>query len=115
MRASRRQGLARAALGQDPQAEKKGSTRRVNHVTFEALATRYVEEHAKKNNRSWKQADYLIRTHVLPRWREKEHRQHLRADVKEPMREIKAPVVANQTLAATSAIFTGRSRKRSAV
>src|SRR5262245_39902611 len=97
--------MARAALGEDPQGEKKEAARR-KPPTFEALAARYVEEHAKKTNRSWKQADYLIRAHLLPRWRGKNVAAISRADVKELLREIKAPVVANQALAAASAVMS---------
>ena len=97
--------MARVALGEDPQGDKKETARR-KPLTFEALAERYVEEHAKKTNRSWKQAHYLVRKHVLPRWRGKSITTISRADVKEIMRGIKAPVVANQALAAASAIFS---------
>jgi hypothetical protein len=62
--------MARVVLGEDPQGDKKEAVRRKS-VTFGALATRYVDEHAKKSNRSWKQADYLVRKHLLPRWRGK--------------------------------------------
>jgi integrase len=48
----------------------------------------------------------LIRKHVLPRWRGKDINAISRQHVKEIIRGIKAPVVANQALAATSAIFT---------
>src|ERR1019366_8594967 len=53
------------AEGKDPAAEKKAEH---SKGTFEELATRYVEEHAKRRNRSWKQADALVRRHLLPRW-----------------------------------------------
>ena len=99
--------MARAALGQDPQGEKKEDARRKSAiVTFEVLAGRYVEEHAKKKNKSWKQADYLVRKHLLPRWKGKEANTISRADAKAIMNAIKAKVVANQVLAAASAIFS---------
>jgi hypothetical protein len=53
------------ARGKDPAAEKKAER---GKGTFEELATRYVEEHAKKHNKSWRQADALVRRHALPRW-----------------------------------------------
>src|SRR5260221_3010995 len=55
------------ARGGDPQAEK---TAKRGGVTFEQLQKRYVEEHARKHNKSWKQADYLIRKYVLKKWGE---------------------------------------------
>src|SRR5579862_1075738 len=62
--------LAREVLhqvdgGKDPQAERKAQRL---EGTFEELATRYVELHAKKKNRSWEQADALVRRHALPKW-----------------------------------------------
>src|SRR5262245_21130832 len=82
--------MLQVALGQDPQGEKKEAARRASSVvTFETLATRYVEEHAREKNRSWRQADYLICKHVLPRWGGKCVTTISRADVKELIRGIK--------------------------
>jgi len=97
--------MAQAALGEDPQAKKKEEAGRKS-FTFEALAARYVEEVAKKNNRSWKQSAYLIREHLIPRWKGKDVKAVTRDDVKALMKAIQAPVVANQALAAASAIFS---------
>jgi integrase len=91
------------AEGKDPAAERRAER---GAGTFAELANRYVEEHAKRKNKSWEQADYLVRRHLLTRWGKLDAKSITRADVKAMMRGIKAPVVANQTLAATSAIFT---------
>ena len=42
--------------GGDPGAEKRAKR---NENTFADVARRYVEEHAKKHNKSWEQADTL--------------------------------------------------------
>jgi integrase len=91
------------ARGKDPAAERKAE-RGVG--SFADLATRYVELYAKKKNKSWRQADALVRANLLPRWGKLQATSITRADVKATMARIKAPVVANQTLAAASAIFT---------
>jgi integrase len=91
------------AEGKDPQAERKAAR---SAGTFEELATRYVEEYAKKNNRSWRQADSLVRSNVLPRWAKLRAGDITKADVKAMFSRIAAPITANQTLAATSAIFS---------
>ena len=91
------------AEGKDPAAEKKAER---NNDTFEELATRYVEEFAKRNNKSWKQADALVRRHLLPRWGKRQAASIARSDVKTTVGRIAAPIVANQTLAAASAIFS---------
>jgi integrase len=70
------------------------------------VARRYVEEHAKKRNKSWKQADALVAKHLLPRWGKLDVTGIRRPDVKAVMVDIAAPVLANQVLAAASAIFS---------
>jgi integrase len=90
------------AKGADPQAQRKALRSR---GTFEELARRYVDEHAKRHNRSWKQPVALVRKHLLPRWGKLLAASITRTDVKGVFASITAPVVANQTLAAASAIF----------
>src|SRR5262245_22579139 len=51
--------------GIDVQAEKKAQR---SKDTFETLAEQYREQFAKKRNKSWAQADYLVQKHLLPRW-----------------------------------------------
>jgi integrase len=92
-----------AAEGKDPQAERQAERGR---GTFAELAARYLEEHAKRHNKSWKQADALARKHLLPRWGKLAASAVTRADVKTMMASIAAPIMANQTLAAASAIFS---------
>src|SRR6516164_6196680 len=53
------------AEGKDPAAEKKAER---GAGTFAELASKYVEQHARKNNKSWSQAARLIRVHALPRF-----------------------------------------------
>jgi hypothetical protein len=59
------EALLAVAKGRDPAAEKKAER---GAGTFADLHARYLEEHAKRVNRSWRQADALIRRYVLPRW-----------------------------------------------
>jgi integrase len=86
----------------DAQAERVAQRSR---GTFEELAIKYVEQYAKKKNKSWKQADALVRRHLLPRWAKLRAESITRSDVKAMKASIAGPVVANQTLAAASAIF----------
>jgi integrase len=91
------------AQGKDPQAERRAQRAT---GTFAELVESYFSQHAEKANRSWKQSRYLIDRHLLPRWGRLIPAQITRAQVKALMREITAPVLANQTLAAASAIFS---------
>jgi integrase len=95
--------MLQVAEGKDPQAERNAAR---SAPTFAQLATRYVESYASKHNRSWPQADALVRRHLLPRWGSLPAPIITKADVKAMMAHIKGPAVANQTLAAASAIFS---------
>ena len=91
------------AEGRDPQAEKLAQR---EAGTFGELYARYVEEWAKRRNKSWAQADYLVRSHLLPRWAKLDAKSITRANVRAVIGKIESPTVANQTLAAASAVFT---------
>jgi hypothetical protein len=95
--------LFQVAEGKDPQAERKAER---NSGTFEELATRYVEEYSKVENKSWRQADALVRRHLFPKWAKMSAANITRGDVKAVKAGIESPTVANQTLAAASAIFS---------
>lgn len=97
------EAMVQVARGRDPAAEKKAER---GAGTFAELAERYVDDHAKKANKSWRQADALVRRYVLPRWGKLQASTIVRGDIKALMARIEAPVLANQVLAAVSAIFS---------
>ena len=97
------EAMLAVARGKDPAAEKRADR---GAGTFADLAARYLEQHAKRHNKSWRQGDKLIRRNALPRWGKLQAATITRADVKAMMASIEAPIVANQTLAAVSAIFS---------
>jgi hypothetical protein len=67
------------AKGEDPQAEKRA---RRSAGTFAELAERYVEDYAKRRNKSWRQADKLVRRYLLPTWAKLEAKAINRSDVR---------------------------------
>jgi integrase len=97
------EAMLAAAKGGDPAAERKAER---SAGTFADLAGKYVEQYAKKNNKSWKQAAALVNRFAVPKWGKLPTPSITRDDVKTMMSRIEAPIVANQTLAAISAIFT---------
>jgi integrase len=97
------EAMLAVARGKDPAAEKRAER---GAGTFAELAERYVELHAKKENKSWKQADALIRRYTRPRWGKLQASTITRADIRTMMARIEAPILANQVLAAVSAIFS---------
>jgi integrase len=96
------EALLAVARGKDPAAEKKAER---GAGTFGELSTRYVETYAKRRNKSWRQADTLVQRYLAPRWGK------LSANLITRGRRPPAPVpdrranIANQILAAASAIF----------
>lgn len=95
--------MLKVVEGHDPAAEKKAER---NGSTFAELAEDYVNRYAKKKNKSWSQADALVHKHLIPRWGKLPATDITRADVKAVMARVTAPIVANQVLAAASAIFS---------
>lgn len=88
--------------GKDPASEKKAT----RGTSFAQLAARYVEEHAKRKNKSWRQADYLLRRHVLPLWGDLNAEVLKRSDVRALLGKIDGPSLSNQILASVSAVFS---------
>jgi integrase len=97
------EAMLAVAKGKDPAAEKKADR---GIGTFADLHQRYLEGHAKKRNKSWRQGETLVSRYATPRWGKLQASTINRADVKALMTRIEAPVLANQVLAAVSAIFT---------
>jgi integrase len=89
--------------GKDPVAERQAER---SAGTFSELAERYREDYAKRHNKSWRQADALVRRYLLPKWAKLETKAINRSDVRLTIGRIAAPVLANQVLAAASAIFS---------
>jgi integrase len=95
--------ILRVIKGEDPAAEKRAER---GTGTFAEIAHRYVEEHAKKRNKSWRQGDALVRRYLLPLWGGLLANTITRSDVRAMMGKIDKPILANQVLASASAVFT---------
>jgi integrase len=97
------EAMLAVARGKDPAAEKKAER---GAGTFADLHQRYLDGYAKKHNKSWRQGEALVARYATPRWGKLQASTITRGDVKAMMGRIEAPIAANQTLAAVSAIFT---------
>jgi integrase len=97
------EAMLAVAKGKDPAAEKKAER---GSGTFAELAAKYVEQYAKRKNKSWRQSEALIRSYALPKWAKLQAASITRDDVKTLMARIAAPITANQVLASVSAVFT---------
>jgi integrase len=98
--------MFQVAEGKDPVADRVAER---GHGTFAELAERYLNEHAKKHNKSWKQPDALVRRYLLPRWGKLTN--VTRRDVEVMFASIEAPILANQVIAAASSIFSWAVKK----
>lgn len=94
--------MFQVAEGADPQAQRLAAR---SSGSFEDIAKKYAA-YAEGRNKSWRQADALVKRHLLPRWGKMQAAAITRGDVRAMMRAIPAPIVANQTLAGASAIFS---------
>jgi integrase len=101
--------LGEVADGKDPQAER---TAKRGELTFELLHARYLEEHAKIHNKSWRQGDYLIRAFALPRLGKRKAADISIDDIGQLFHSIKAPQTANQVLAKLKGVFTFAVKRR---
>jgi integrase len=90
--------------GINPQAARMANR---GGITFEQLQKRHVEEYAKIHNKSWEQADKLIRAYVLPSWGNLRASEIKRAHVRALFGKlsVETPILANQVKAAVSAVF----------
>jgi integrase len=101
--------MNKVADGLDPAALRKAER---SAGTFAELHEMYLERYAKKENKSWKQGDWLVRKYLLPKWSKLAAAAVSRDDVEAMMARIKAPVTANQVLANASAIFSWAIKKQ---
>ncbi|HEY0554808.1 MAG TPA: Arm DNA-binding domain-containing protein, partial [Thermoanaerobaculia bacterium] len=79
----------------DPMAERKAervARRKAGAETFEALASCYLEEHAKRRKRlrGWQEDERKLRIEVLPVWGTRQAAEILRADVRALLERIAA-------------------------
>ena len=93
--------LGDISVGIDPMEERDG-------MTFSRLAGRYLETHAKRRKRTWREDARVIDGDLLPRWGGRPADSITRADVIELLDDVVdrgAPVMANRTRALVSKIY----------
>jgi integrase len=96
------------AEGKDPAAERKAAR---GSGSLSELHEKYLEQHSKKHNRSWRQADALMRTNVIPQLGRLSATSISRADVRSMLARIPSPTTANQVLASLSAVYSWASKQ----
>ncbi len=96
--------------GRDPAAEQRAQRAAPPALpsTVAALAHDYIERHAKRHKRSWKDDDRMLRREVLPHWKDRPIRDVSRRDITALVEGIAArgaPVTANRVIALLSRMF----------
>jgi integrase len=89
--------------GGDPVADRRAQR---DQNTFAEVHQRYVEQHARRKNKSWRQGEYLIKRYVLPKLGGLSVDGVTRADVRATVERVEKPVLANQVLANLSAVLS---------
>src|SRR5262245_33801711 len=97
--------LLEARRGRDPGAEVQEAKQA---CSFAALAAEYLEKHAQRKKRSWREDERVIRKELLPKWGRRKAHDIKRQDVHSLLDEIVArgsTIQANRTLALIRKIF----------
>jgi integrase len=97
------------AAGENPVERKRREREAATRKTFQALADRYLDEHARRHKRSADADERNLRLHVLPKWRNRRYDEIGRADVIELVERLitaEKPTLANRVQALISSIFS---------
>jgi integrase len=97
------------AGGENPVELKRRERDAAMRKTFQALAGRYLDEHARRHKRSADADERNLRLHVLPQWRNRRFDEIGRADVIELVEGLVTsgkPTLANRVQALISSIFS---------
>ena len=95
--------------GINPLAEKELAKLERKRTPFVAdFVEEYIEVHAKKHNKGWKEIERALKAEIVPRWGKRKITNIRRRDLVLVLDEIekRAPIMANRTLAYTRKMFS---------
>jgi integrase len=101
-----RHKLAMIARGEDPRAVKREA--QPAPETFEIVARRFIERHAKPHTKSWRLTERIIARELLPRWNGRPLASITKRDVLSVIDAIldrNSPIMANRVLAVVRRLF----------
>ncbi len=102
-----RLGLLDVSRGNDP-AEQRAASRGDRQRSFAALAEEYLDRHARRHKKSWRQDERQLTVEVLPAWGSRPADSITRQDVMrliEAIADRGAPIQANRVLALVRKLF----------
>lgn len=97
------------ASGENPLETKRREREAASTKTFQALAERYLDEHARRHKRSADADDRNLRLHILPKWKSRRYDEIKRGDVIELVEGLVTDgkaTLANRVQALISSIFS---------
>ena len=113
-REAARDALLRVKDGHDPAGDKAAKARSQGTiewdagVTFRLVAEEFVERHAKRKTKGWRETERIFRKYVNPHWADRQIQGIKRGDVTrllDYVEDTHGPVMANRVLAAVRKSF----------
>ncbi len=107
-RAKAHEALVNINAGGDPASAKRHTNKLSDTLLFHELVHEFIEKYAKRQNKTWREAERILRRDFLPPWRNKRIDQITRADVNKILDAIidrGAPSGANHCFAMIRRVF----------
>lgn len=107
-RAKAHEALVKVNAGGDPASAKRHTNKLSDTLLFHELVDEFIEKYAKRQNKTWREAERILRRDFLPPWRNKRIDQITRADVNKILDAIidrGAPSGANHCFAMIRRVF----------
>ncbi|GAA6211980.1 site-specific integrase [Hyphomicrobiales bacterium 4NK60-0047b] len=107
-RAKAHEALVKVNAGGDPASEKRHTNNLSDTLLFPELVDEFIEKYAKRQNKTWRETERILKRDFLPPWRNKRIDQITRADVNiilDAIIERGAPSGANHCFAMIRRVF----------
>ena len=102
------EALVKVNAGGDPASEKRHTNNLSDTLLFPELVDEFIEKYAKRQNKTWRETERILRRDFLPPWKNKRIDQITRADVNiilDAIIERGAPSGANHCFAMVRRVF----------
>jgi integrase len=107
-RARAERALREVSEGRDPAAAKKAARNRYADQLFTAVAEEFVEKHAKRKTRTWRETERILKREFAWPWKHRPIQDITKQDLNRVLDGIvarRAPIAANGALAAVRKLF----------
>lgn len=102
------EALGRVAAGEDPQSIKRNERLSQSSKSFPLVAEQFIELYAKRNTKSWREAERIIKREFVARWKQRRLSDICKQDVPsilDELVEFNGPSAANHAFAAIRKFF----------